>query len=171
MLKVFGAIFILCSTTWIGFEIARMLSQRSKQLRQFKSALQALEAEIMFGQTPLDEAALRLSEQLKNPISLFFKKFAVKLTSNEKNVKEAWIESLKEVWGYTSLKKSEFEILAQFGENLGRHDRMTEQKQIMLTLTHLEREESDARDRQYKYERMVKSLGFLCGLLIVILLM
>ena len=46
----------------------------------------------------------------------------------------------------TSLKRSEYEILVQFGETLGKHDRMTEQKQIILTLTHLEREEEDARD-------------------------
>ena len=38
--------------------------------------------------------------------------------------------------------------MKQFGETLGRHDRVSQQKQIMLTLTHLEREENEARDRQ-----------------------
>jgi stage III sporulation protein AB len=40
----------------------------------------------------------------------------------------------------------------------------------MLALTHLEREEADAYERQSKYEKMVKSLGFLSGLLLIILL-
>ena len=31
--------------------------------------------------------------------------------------------------------------MKQFGETLGRHDRVSQQKQIMLTFTHLEREE------------------------------
>ena len=60
--------------------------------------------------------------------------------------------------------------MKQFGETLGRHDRISQQKQIMLTLTHLEREEADAIQAQATYEKMVKSLGFLSGLLLIILL-
>jgi len=70
----------------------------------------------------------------------------------------------------TALKQGEFEIMKQFGETLGRHDRLSQQKHIMLTLTHLEREESEAIQSQMKYEKMVKSLGFLSGLLLIILL-
>ena len=60
--------------------------------------------------------------------------------------------------------------MKQFGETLGRHDRFPA-KTNMLTLTHLEREETEARDKQMKYEKMVKSIGFLSGLLLIILLM
>jgi stage III sporulation protein AB len=60
--------------------------------------------------------------------------------------------------------------MKQFGETLGRHDRFSQQKQIMLTLTHLEREEGNSIESQAKYEKMVKSLGFLSGLLLIILL-
>ena len=76
----------------------------------------------------------------------------------------AWEESLKEIWSKTALKQSEYEILLQFGGNLGKHDRQTQQKQIMLTLTHLEREEEGAREKQKAYEKMLKSLGVLSGL-------
>ena len=53
MFKLIGAILIIVATTWTGFEAARHLSERPKQLRQLKSALQSLEAEIMYGHTPL----------------------------------------------------------------------------------------------------------------------
>ena len=53
MVKLLGAIFIILATTWTGFEAAKHLSERPKQLRQLKSALQSLEAEIMYGHTPL----------------------------------------------------------------------------------------------------------------------
>ncbi|WML47565.1 stage III sporulation protein SpoIIIAB [Neobacillus sp. PS3-34] len=170
MMKIIGAIFIIAATTWTGFEAARHLSERPRQLRQLKSALQSLEAEIMYGHTPLHEAARRLSTQLSKPLSWFFEAFAKKLTGTETTVKEAWESSLKEVWKMTALKQGEFEIMNQFGETLGRHDRYSQQKQIMLTLSHLEREEADASERQAKYEKMVKSLGFLSGLLLTILL-
>ncbi|MBS4173429.1 stage III sporulation protein SpoIIIAB [Bacillus sp. FJAT-49736] len=171
MIKIFGALFIILATTWGGFEISRHLSERPKQLRWFKSALQSLEAEIMYGHTPLHEAARKLSPQFPKPLSIFFSSFAEKLLNNLTTVKNAWESSLQEIWKMTSLKQNEYEILKQFGENLGKHDRLTEQKNIHLTITHLEREEKDAYDRQKRYEKMVKSMGFLTGLLIVILLM
>lgn len=169
-MKLIGALFIIVATTWAGFEASRHLNERPRQLRQLKSALQSLEAEIMYGHTPLHEAARRLSVQVAKPLSFFFDGFAKKLTYSETTVKDAWEQSLKDVWKMTALKQGEFEIMKQFGETLGRHDRLSQQKQILLTLSHLEREENDARDRQAKYEKMVKSLGFLSGLLLIILL-
>lgn len=166
-----GAIIIIIATTWTGFEAARHFNERPRQLRLLKSALQSLEAEIMYGHTPLHEASRRLAAQLSKPLSTFFERFAGKLTDTETTVKDAWEESLKEVWKLTALKKGEFEIMKQFGETLGRHDRTSQQKQIQLALTHLEREEADAYDKQATYEKMVKSLGFLSGLLLVILLL
>lgn len=170
MLKMIGAVLIIAATTWTGFEAARHLNERPRQLRLLKSALQSLEAEIMYGHTPLHEASRRLADQLSRPLSLFFETFAKKLTNSETTVKDAWEESLLEIWKLTALKQGEFEIMRQFGETLGRHDRASQQKQIHLTITHLEREEADAYDKKSKYEKMAKSLGILSGLLIVILL-
>ncbi|AZU63279.1 stage III sporulation protein SpoIIIAB [Neobacillus mesonae] len=170
MVKLIGAVFIIVATTVIGFEASRHFSDRPQQLRALRAALQSLEAEIMYGHTPLHEAARRLSAQLAKPLSTFFDSFARKLTDTETTVNEAWETSLREVWKSTALKKSEFEIMKQFGETLGRHDRFSQQKQIMLTLSHLEREEANAVQAQMKYEKMVKSLGFLSGLLLIILL-
>ena len=118
----------------------------------------------------MHEAARRLAAQLSKPLSSFFEGFAKKLTDTETTVKDAWEDSLKEVWKQTAFKQGEFEIMKQFGETLGRHDRFSQQKHIMLTLSHLEREEADAIDKQAKYEKMVKSLGFFSGLLLIILL-
>lgn len=86
-------------------------------------------------------------------------------------MKKAWEDSLDEVWKLTAFKSGEYEILKQFGENLGKHDLVTQQKHIHLALKHLEREETEAVERQRKYEKMTKSLGFLSGLLLIILLL
>ncbi|MCH1626617.1 stage III sporulation protein SpoIIIAB [Ferdinandcohnia quinoae] len=171
MIKILGAIFILLATTWAGFEAARHLSERPRQLRMLRTALQSLEAEIMYGHVPLIDVALHLSTQIPKPISWFFESFAKKLQEGEVSVKIAWEESLTKVSRLTAFKQGELEILKQFGETLGQHDRSSQQKHIILALTHLDREESEARDRQLRYEKMVKSLGFLSGLLLVILLM
>lgn len=170
-MKLIGAIFILLASTWSGFEASRHLNERPKQLRLLKVALQALEAEIMYGHTPLNEAAIHLAKQMPKPLSWFFEEFSKKLTTGVTSVKQAWNESLNEVWKFTAFKQGELEVMKQFGETLGQYDRQSQQKQILLAIKHLEREELDAVEQQLRYEKMVKSLGFLTGLLIVILLM
>ncbi|MDE5412256.1 MAG: stage III sporulation protein SpoAB [Bacillaceae bacterium] len=170
-MKLIGAIIILIATTWVGFEIARRLSERPRQLRQLKIALQSLEAEIMYGMTPLAEACHNLAKQMPKPVSYFFSRFAQRLKDQEESVPVAWEESLKETWQLTALCDAEYEIMQQFGTTLGQHDRTNQQKQILLTINHLEREESEAKDRQNRYEKMIKSLGFLTGLLIIVLML
>ncbi|WP_078379772.1 stage III sporulation protein SpoIIIAB [Sutcliffiella halmapala] len=171
MIKLLGAVFIIVSTSWAGFEAARHLTERPRQLRLLKVALQSLEAEIMYGHTPLAEATKNIAKQMDKPLTWFFEAFSHKLDKANLNVKQAWQESLDEVWQSTAFKKAELEIMKQFGETLGQHDRHTQQKHILLAMTHLEREELEARDKQIRYEKMVKSLGVLSGLLLIILLM
>lgn len=171
MIKILGAIFILLSTSWAGFEVSKYLTERPRQLRLLKVALQSLEAEITYSHTPLHEATRKISKQLQKPVSWFFENFSKKLTEQEISVKKAWEDSLDEVWKLTAFKSGEYEILKQFGENLGKHDLLTQQKHIHLALKHLEREETEAVERQRKYEKMTKSLGFLSGLLLIILLL
>lgn len=170
-MKLIGAAFIVAATTWIGFQFAKKVSERPRQLRLLKTALQSLEAEIMYGHTPLNEVAKRLTKQMPKPLSWLFQSFSEQLEQGDKTVREAWIDSLKDIWGFTALKQTEYEILQQFGETLGQHDRISQQKHIRLCIAHLEREEGEAKDIQLRYERMMKSLGFLTGLLIVILLL
>jgi stage III sporulation protein AB len=170
-MKLFGAIFILLASTWVGFEMAKQLNERTRQLRQLKTALQSLEAEIMFSHRPLGDISLLLAAQLPKPLSLLFERFSARLDDEEAGVKQAWENSLEDIWEQTALKRGEKEVLKQFGETLGQHDRYSQQKHILLALSHLDREEKEAVERQAQYEKMVKSLGFLSGLLLVILLM
>ena len=169
-MKWIGAICIILATTWSGVEASRLLRERTRQLRQLKMALQSLEAEIMYGHTPLTEAAVRLSQQLSRPLSWLFETFAQKLQEGTMSARQAWEESLQEVWKMTALKEGELEIMRQFGETLGQYDHEIQQNYIRLTMVHLEREEGDAIEKQQRYEKMMKSLGVLTGILIVLLL-
>ncbi|MET3727855.1 stage III sporulation protein AB [Fictibacillus halophilus] len=171
MMSWIGAIAILSATTVFGFEWAKRVRERPKKLRELKVTLQALEAEIMYGSTPLYEAFLHIGRPLKEPLSTFFLTISDRLAEGELSVQEAWDNQLAVLAKETSFKMGEIEVLRQFGATLGRHDKEHQQKQIQLTLAHLNREEKEARDIQERYEKMCKSLGVLMGLLIVILLM
>ncbi len=67
---------------------------------------------------------------------------------------------LKESVGQHVFEKSEYEVLKQFGETLGIHDRISQQKHIKLALTHLEASEADAEQAQAKNEKMIKVWAF-----------
>ncbi len=169
-MKLLGAVLIILASTWAGIEWSRTVSERSRQLRQLKAALQSLEAEIVYGMTPLSVACAHICRQVGHPVSWFFDSFRKKLEAGHATAYEAWLESMEEVWKYTAFKQEEKEIMKQLGATIGQQDREHEQKQLKLALIHLEREEIEARDNQMKYERMFKSLGLLGGILLVILL-
>jgi len=165
-----GAICIIFSTTWLGYYFAGRLSERTKELRAWKLALQSLEAEVMYSQLPLQEACRRIASQLNGQIKTFLLNFASLLETSAHSAKEAWKNALDEYTKKVSIKESDAQVLMQFGETIGMHDKFSQQKQIILALKHLEREEQEALESQSSYERMSKMLGILSGILIVIIL-
>jgi stage III sporulation protein AB len=124
----------------------------------------------MYSQLPLQEACKRIADQLNGEIKNFLFDFANQLETNAITAKEAWKSALINYSKLVSIKDSDIQVLLQFGETIGMHDKYSQQKQIVLALKHLEREEQNAIDNQTSYERMSKMLGFLSGLLIIILL-
>ena len=76
MVKIFGAVLIVAVSTFSGFRTLKDTVRVPRQLRLLKSALQSLEAEIMYGHTPLSEAAERLVKQMPKPLNWIFQSFA-----------------------------------------------------------------------------------------------
>ncbi|MBO8154818.1 MAG: stage III sporulation protein SpoAB [Bacillaceae bacterium] len=168
-MKLLGAILLLCATTWVGFDVSSRLSNRPKQIRQLKNALQVMEAEIVYGQSPLFEVCYRLSRQLPDPLRLFFERLYHRLAKCHGDFYEIWKEELERFWPVSSMKQNEKEIMDQFGKTLGQHDFKQQQKQIYLAISHLDRELKNAEDEMYRFSKMAKSLGVLVGLFFVLL--
>ncbi|MBH0229838.1 stage III sporulation protein SpoAB [Halobacillus yeomjeoni] len=165
-----GAVMILSVTTWVGFEAASRYKKRPGHIRQWKNALQMIEAEMVFGQSSLWEVCENLSKQLPRPISLFFES----VWNEEERCSDfasLWKESLKKHWSSNSLNKNEMEILIQFGRTLGQHDLEQQQKHIRLALHHLDRELQDALEVGEQYQKMARGMGVLSGLLVIILIL
>ncbi|WP_188694973.1 stage III sporulation protein SpoIIIAB [Pullulanibacillus camelliae] len=168
-MKLIGSLLIILTSTAIGRMYAKRYRDRPRQLRQLRSALQVLETEITYSLRPIGEVAAKLVHQIPKPVNQFFKLLTDELEKGL-TLQEAWKEAVGEFWPNTALKKNEQDILLQFGVTLGQSDRENQEKQIHLALTHLEREESEAREAQATYEKLWNTMGFLAGLLIVLLL-
>lgn len=165
-----GALLLIGTTTWMGFEWSKRLSKRPKHIRQFKNALQILEAEILYSQLPLQDAFEMVAKQIPDPTKSFFGLLTERMDEERIELYSLWNENVDELMTISYLGESEKEILKQFGRTLGQHDFYQQQKHIQLTVNHLDRELEDARDNHNKYNKMAKSLGFLSGLFIVLLL-
>ncbi|MFB1050394.1 stage III sporulation protein SpoIIIAB [Paraliobacillus sp. JSM ZJ581] len=169
-MKWLGALLLLIATTWIGFEIASYLNNRPKQIRQLKSALQTMEAEIVYSHAPLIDAFWHVANQSPEPIAGFFQMLHQQLKEGTNELILAWSKAVGNLMNNSALSFDEKEILIQFGQTLGQHDISQQKKYIQLALTHLDRVLEDAVDDQHRYSKMVKSLGFLTGLFIILLL-
>jgi stage III sporulation protein AB len=169
MFKFIGVFMVLIATTFTGFEFSNRLRKRTKQIRDFQAALSILESEIMYAQTPLALAAERISTQIPEPVAGFFRILQENLNKGSENISTIFGKSIEDYSPKMQLKTQEIEVLKQFGETLGKHDRFMQQKQIEIALTHFVRIEKDAHIIQTRYEGMFQTLGVLAGMLIVIL--
>ncbi|MFT8317447.1 MAG: stage III sporulation protein SpoIIIAB [Sporolactobacillus sp.] len=170
MIRIIGSLLVVGASTMIGMVLASRYSQRPRQIRQWRSALQAIEAEIVYGRVPIEELSADLASQLPQPVAHFFEYLRAALVEKFQPLKEAWKEAVIRYWPETSLKNAEREVILQFGTTLGTEDAENQKKHIQLALSHLEREEIEARAAQDSHEKMMRSLGFLAGILVALLL-
>ena len=70
-----------------------------------------------------------------------------------------------------AMKKAEKEAMLRLGATLGGSGREDQLKHIRLTAIQLQAEEASARDDQFRYEKLSRSLGMLGAALVVILML
>ncbi|UCZ54598.1 stage III sporulation protein AB [Bacillus shivajii] len=170
-MKLLGAFIIIVTSTLLGWEFARRFTRRKNQIRQLRLAFEALEGEMVFSMAPLSDACQKVAVQSAAPINQLFSEVSEKLTSEEKSAPDIWADCLKKWKKKTDLEAAEINILEQFGQTIGQQDIETQRNQIRLAITYFEQEEKHAQESEKKYESMYRSLGFLGGVLIVIIMM
>ena len=169
-MKWFGALLLIATTTYIGFDMSNRLSERTKQIRQFILSLQMLEAEMEYSQLTLQQIFQTIGKKTSYPINSFYSHLAEQFDFVVIDFLDEWDRELDKLITVSALKKNELEIMKQFGRNLGQHTFIQQQKHITLAIHHLQQELDEANDQRVKYEKMMKSLGILIGLFIVLLL-
>ncbi|RNB81151.1 stage III sporulation protein AB [Brevibacillus fluminis] len=173
MLKLIGAAVILFSCSMVGWQMGRYYAFRPLDIRTMIISLQMLETEIVYGATPLHRAMAKIGERMRSGIGRMFLTASELLTQEDEpqSTSESWRQAIEKNWSQTAMRKSEKDILLTLGMVLGNSDRDDQQKHLRLAITHLQGLEEEARSDKERYEKMYKSLGFLGGLLVVILML
>lgn len=168
--KILGAAFIIAIATAGGFLVARRFSGRTREIRQLENLILYIETEILYGATPLTLIMERVALREKGPLADIFHQIAERMNERGPAFRVIWEEEMRKGWPKTYLQKEELKIMLQLGASLGISDRTDQQNHLRLALTHLKEEESKAQEEQAKYEKLSRTLGFLIGLFIVILM-
>lgn len=171
MLKLMGSLVIIFSFGLIGVFIARSYALRPEELRSLQAALQMLETEIAYAATPLADALLSLSARADQRVRPLFA-YALKELSATPGctAQEAWDKALKNFYPQTALTKSDLVILGNLGRALGISDRQDQVRHLRLASEQIGAEIARAQNAAFKYVKLWNYLGFLGGLVLVLLL-
>jgi len=171
LLKLLGALLIVGASSISGILIANKYRQRPLELRNLRSMLNLLETEIVFTSTPLPLALEKIAKHADSNIAqLFAKTRDYLLTENGITADEAWQRALHDFMPESYLIEEDLGILQNFGIGLGCSDRNEQLKNIQLVQELLKQQELKAETNRCQNERLWKTMGFLTGVAIVLLI-
>ena len=171
ILKIIGGLMILAACSLAGIAAANRFSFRPKDIRRFRSSVQMLETEIIYGCTPLPQALNNISTKVEGPLKKFYSMISEDLNGgNSYSLDVSWSKGADKLFKDTRLKNTDRELIAEFGKVLGSSDREDQKKHFELFYIQLKQHEEVAEEERGKNEKMYKTLGILSGLVIFILL-
>ena len=164
--KLIGGCLILLGGTCLGFLKSSELSRREKSLRDIKTALSILESEIVLSSNHLKDAFLKIS-RLCACRGLFSD--AAK-TMGDCGIDRAWQDAVEQNKKGLCLSESDAEILKILSSRLGMSDKEQQKKNIRHVETLLDMAITNAHAEYQNSAKLYRSMGFLGGLFVVMLL-
>lgn len=169
MLKFLGAAMVVAASGLSGLAVAGSYARRPKELRALRSALQMLETEIMYGATRLPEALNTVASRCDQLVRPLFKQTEVELSAmSGVSAAEAWEKALTIYYPASTLKPQDHSILIHLGRSLGRSDCADQVKHLRLTMEQVTQEAANAEEEASRNVKMWSYLGFLSGLVFVL---
>ncbi|MDS1030079.1 stage III sporulation protein SpoIIIAB [Bacillota bacterium LX-D] len=171
MLKIIGALLVIIVCSLFGFRIGKYFQLRPIQLRELRSLLNLLETEIVYASTPLPIALEKLAHRCSKPLdTLFLTTREGLLSGYGLTAAEAWEKGVAKIKNVIMLDPEDLSILNDFGMGLGSSDKQEQIKHLELTKEYLKQQEYKAEQKKVQNERLCKTMGFLTGMIIVLIM-
>ncbi len=146
--------------------MSKKYSNRVKDLKEMRKALNFFEEKIKFTYEPIPDVFREISEKMNPNIGNIFKEASEKM--NDKFAGEAWEESVSN--SNTNFTKEDIEIINGLAKMLGKTDIDGQVSEIRLTEKFIDTQIKEAESEKLKNEKLYKTLGATVGLAIVIVL-
>ena len=157
---------ILLGTSYIGILMSKKYSNRVKDLKEMRKALNFFEDKIKFTYEPIPDVFYEISHKMNHNIGEIFEKSSKRMESESAGV--AWEEAVDS--SDTNFSKEDAEIIKSLAKMLGKTDIDGQVSEIRLTNKFLDVQIKDAENEKMKNEKLYKTLGATVGLALVIVL-
>lgn len=170
MLKLWGTLIIIASSTAIGYTLSMQLSDRLRELKQLLKMVSLLEREITYGVAALPEALQHVGDRIPEPFSDFLYAVAEKTRSPEGKTLAVIFEECVDELAQTSLKQKDKEGFIELGKYLGYLDVTMQKNMLQIYQKELEMAIAEAGESITTKKKLYQSLGIMCGLFLAVAL-
>lgn len=168
MIKYISLVSILVLAIYIGNLMSKKYINRVKELIQIKLAFNIIKSKIKFTQIPLKdifEQIYKTTEEVS--LKKFWKKTIDELNKNLE-IETAWGNAIRDT--ETNLNKEDLDILLDMGKMLGKTDVDGQVSNIEIASDFIDTQIEKAEMEKQKNSKLYKTLGFVTGVGIIIIL-
>lgn len=166
MLKIVGSMIVIAVCTALGFEKSNELSMHLNALEELKKLFVLLRSEVQYTRAPFAELFLKISRKMDGVYQKWLLRLSKDLEKHEKRtLQEVWKVSVYEYLEESRLTKEELEELCRVGNSLGYLET------IELYINQLDFSIEKAREELKSKKKLYQSMGIMCGIFLVIVLL
>ena len=165
ILKFIICIIITLICAYLGIEKSKSYDRRVSELQKIKNGFNYFKSKIEFTYEPIGEILDGVSKSVYLDDENIFK--TTKQYIRSMDVNSAWNKAIYEE---PKISKDDKEILKLFSKLLGKTDKKGQISEIDLSLNFIEKQIQKAEFERNKNSKLYKSLGFLIGIGITIIL-
>ena len=170
MLKLAGAVLIICASVGIGFSKSRELTLREKNLEEFLQVLLCLKGEIRCGNSSLLDALRDTAQRCPKTYEAFLSGVAASMESGtEESLCVIFQKCAEKSLGNLVLDKEEKRKIALLGERLGYLDREMQLRQMELYEADFQYLLCNLQKDKEEKKKLYRSLGAMGGIMLAVL--
>lgn len=171
-IKFLGILCVLFSSVATGVYFAGRFYYRAEDLATMRRAMVVLKNQIIFYSMPLPEGMREIAKRIDGNIGKIFSSTAIHMEERRgEDAQTIWKEALLEWKGKTFLATEDFDELLVFGKTLGYLDRKQQESAIDMLVQYLIEKEQHLRQAGQKNGKLYCSMGFIIGMLMVVVLL
>ena len=172
LLETIGMVLILAATTMTGAYLCLRERYHVQDLQTLQQAVLGIQNQILYLSAPLPEVLEAVSYQINGEIGSVLQETAQHMQQRtEQTAEEIWESVWRKHLPCTFLTGRDYEALMQYGKTLGYLNKEQQKDNSRFLLEYLQREQETLRRRLEKNGRLYYSMGFLGGLLVVVILL
>lgn len=168
LIKIVGIILICTSSTFLGIYHVMKIKFHIRDLNLLSNALEILKSEIEFGITPLNEATKNISKHSSGFIQEFFLYMNKLLEEKRLCASQIWLNTTITL-NKTYIDSQDIEIVKSFANVISNLDRNLQIESLNKIILSLQKKILGLENQYQNEKKLYYNLGFLLGLLTIII--